>query len=112
RNLVWFFDQWLERADLPIVHLVELTASPKKDGTWEARLVVRQEGEPYRLALPLQFELADGGRVLRPAEGRRTREPRRVGLPASPRRVTVDPDGELLLGGSEREWAFSAQAGK
>jgi aminopeptidase N len=93
-NLQWFFDQWLRRPGF-----AELTTSWSFDETLIVRISQSSRFAPYRLTATVEVEEADGtinrSRVEIPAmhetqlsiDGRRTQRPRRV---------TVDPDGDLL----------------
>lgn len=87
-DLEWFFDQWLNRIDCP--HL---------SFQWEADAVVVkqvQEGEAYRLKLPLQWTDVDGNKVKEYFEiqAKETRLELRGGPVRTP---VVDPDVELLF---------------
>jgi aminopeptidase N len=110
RHLRWFFDQWLDRPGLPTVSLEDFRVTPSPNGQWEACFTVRQEGEPYRLILPLEFTLPGADPVQATVEVRRDREPVRIRLPARPIRVRLDPQGDLLLGREQREWEFPTAA--
>jgi aminopeptidase N len=93
-DLRWFFDQWLRRPGF-----AELSTSWTFDENLEVRISQGTRFPPYRLTVAIEVEEADGTimrtKVDVPAlnetqvaiEGRRTQKPRRV---------TVDPDGDLL----------------
>jgi aminopeptidase N len=93
-DLRWFFDQWLRRPGF-----AELSTSWSFDQTLEVRISQGPRFAPYRMMMTIEVEEADGtvtrARVDVPAtresrlaiEGKRTQKPRRV---------TVDPDGDLL----------------
>ncbi len=93
-DLRWFFDQWLRRPGY-----AELTTSWTFDESLILRVSQGSRFAPYRLTAIVEVEEADG-HVMRykvdvPAmqeaqlsiEGRRTQKPRRV---------TIDPDGDIL----------------
>jgi aminopeptidase N len=89
-----FFRQWLFRAGLP-----EVSVGWRWDeATRQAALDVAQlqAGEPYELDLELAFAVGDHVER-RTAAIRAARSTLRVGLPAAPSAVAIDPDGWLLL---------------
>jgi hypothetical protein len=45
RELGAFFRQWLERSDTPVLKIS--ASSTEKSGSWQVKLVVRQDGTPY-----------------------------------------------------------------
>lgn len=93
-DLKWFFDQWLRRPGF-----AELTTSWSFDESLILRVSQSTRFAPYRLTLTVEVEEADGTinrshvdvSALQESqfsiEGKRTQ---------TPRRVTVDPDGDLL----------------
>lgn len=93
-DLRWFFDQWLRRPGF-----AELNVSWAYNDALELQISQGTRFAPYRLTVTVEVEEADGtiarSRVEVPATsdskvpvgGRRTQKPRRV---------TVDPDGDLL----------------
>jgi len=94
RDLAPFFRQWLDRPGLP-----DLSVGWRWDeGTRQVVLdvVQRQGGEPYELDLDLAFPVGDAVER-RAVTLRRASESARVGLPAAPSALELDPDGWLLL---------------
>ena len=93
-DLRWFFDQWLRRPGF-----AELTTSWSFDESLEVRISQGPRFAPYRMTVTIEVEEADGTvmrakvelQAMRESqlaiEGKRTQKPRRV---------TVDPDGDLL----------------
>jgi aminopeptidase N len=93
-DLRWFFDQWLRRPGF-----AELTTSWTFDQTLALQVSQGTRFGPFRMTVTVEVEEADGtiarSKVELPATresvlqvgGRRTQKPRRV---------TVDPDGDLL----------------
>ncbi len=55
QDLTWFFSQWVERSGAPVLVLDEATRD--SDGV---HVRLRQEGDPYRLLVPLTVLAADG----------------------------------------------------
>jgi aminopeptidase N len=94
RDFRWFFDQWLTRPGYP-----QLTVSWEYDETLTAHVMQAPKFGAYRLRLPVEIEDANGvisrttlevpasGNVRLTFDGRFTQRPRRV---------TFDPDGDML----------------
>ncbi|MDF0603222.1 M1 family aminopeptidase [Psychromarinibacter sp. C21-152] len=93
RELGWFFDQWISRAGLPRVEIVEAALRETADGT-VASLSLRQESPAYRLRVPLVFALPSGPehRIVELSEERESVD---ILLAARPRTVRLDPDFDL-----------------
>jgi aminopeptidase N len=54
RNLSWFFRQWADENGQPHITIKEVDVKNMK-GKFTVNLVLRQEGRPKRLALPVTF---------------------------------------------------------
>ena len=97
RDLRWFFDQWLRRPGYP-----ELATTWSYDPTARrVYLVVQQRPRfgNFRFPLVVEIERADGAVVRATVEvpaAPNTRLELPLTLDASPRRVTLDPDAQLL----------------
>jgi aminopeptidase N len=94
QDLLPFFRQWLYRPSLP-----DLSVGWRWDeGARQVVLdvVQLQGGEPYELDLDLAFPVGDTVER-RTVTLRRASESVRVGLPAAPSALELDPDGWLLL---------------
>ena len=94
QDLRWFFAQWVERPGAPVLALDE-TAAGRVPGdgvseTWHLTVRVRQEGRPFRLAVPLDIAMKDitETRWLTISHSEETIE---LALPKQPLRVQLDP---------------------
>ena len=101
-ELGWFFPQWWQREGHPILE-VELGEAPPGAAGTQALVVVRQvqEGEAYRLRLPLLLRgaSANDAHVVE----LRTREDRfLLDVSGAPLRVVADPEGRMPI-----EWRSS-----
>jgi aminopeptidase N len=87
RELGWFFEQWLERPNCPV-----LQVEPRDGGV---AIVQVQEGTPFRFSLDLAWLDAAGAAQTRriPVAEARTD----VDLPAGWTGLTLDPDVKLLF---------------
>ena len=56
RDLSWFFDQWLDRPDLPRITL----GTVDRTGDRAVRVALQQAGSIYRLRVPVQIETSQG----------------------------------------------------
>jgi aminopeptidase N len=59
RNLSWFFRQWVDEAGQPHITIKEVDVK-NMNGEFTVNLVLRQEGRPKRLALPVTFNGLEG----------------------------------------------------
>jgi aminopeptidase N len=102
----WFFEQWTERPGVPIVSLANVKRLPG-DGNTLIRGEIVQEGKPYRLAIPVVVEAANGKTVTKIVETTgavTTFEMRSVFPPAT---LRLDPEGTVLMAGGKGEEPFS-----
>lgn len=60
-DLSWFFNQWIARKGVPSVEVSELRVVMKK-GVPTVAFDLRQQGEPYRLTLPVRITTESGGK--------------------------------------------------
>jgi aminopeptidase N len=60
-DLSWFFHQWIMRKGVPSVEVNELRVVMKK-GVPTVAFDLRQQGEPYRLTLPVRITTESGGK--------------------------------------------------
>jgi aminopeptidase N len=89
-----FFRQWLFRSGLPGLSVAWRWEEATRQAVLE--VVQLQAGDPYELDLDLAFGVGD--RVERRTVAiRGAKETLRLGLPAAPTTLQVDPDGWLLL---------------
>ena len=61
RDLSWFFRQWVEEAGQPQIAIKKLEID-QKNRQYSVNLVLRQEGQPKRLTLPVTFTGPEGDR--------------------------------------------------
>jgi aminopeptidase N len=86
-DLGWFFQQWLQRADAPRLHLADVTQKPG-----EIAFTLRQDEPPYRLRVPvaLRRDGGDGETRIAELDGRERRFVWPVSAPVA--ELAVDPD--------------------
>jgi aminopeptidase N len=94
QDLVPFFRQWLYRPGLPELGVGWRWDEAARQVELEASQL--QGGEPYELDLDLAFRVGDAVEQ-RTVRLRRASESVRIGLPAPPSTLDLDPDGWLLL---------------
>jgi hypothetical protein len=93
--LRWFFRQWVETRGAPQLALAEVRRT-RESTDWTVSGTIRQQGETYRLEVPLTLTSA-GGKIFRQAvriSGVRT--PFTFTVPTRPERLDVDPDSHLF----------------
>ena len=95
KNLDPFFEQWLIRADLPLLTLT-IDSIAEKDGQLDLALTLRQlQEKPYQLTVPLDIVTAKGKQQqtvsLSGPETKLT-----VSLEDYPTQVTADPNYDLM----------------
>jgi aminopeptidase N len=93
RSLEGFFRQWLYRPGIPDLRVAWRWDETGREAVLDVEQV--QPGEPYELDLDVAFRLPDGD-AKRTLSLRGARESVRVGLPAAPSALEVDPDAWLL----------------
>jgi aminopeptidase N len=59
QNLEWFFSQWLTRTGAPRLR-IESAERQAIAGRWQVRVTLAQEGQSYRLRVPIRFETDQG----------------------------------------------------
>ena len=95
QDLRWFFEQWIERSGAPMVSLGEPGArrTTGEDGreAWRLTVQVRQDGKPFRLAIPLRIVMhgAAETRWMTISQAETTAE---FVFPHQPSAVLLDPD--------------------
>lgn len=96
----WFFDQWLTRTGGPVLRLA--SAETKREGGMNvvtAQIV--QQGQPYRLRVPVLLEAQDGTSTRTLAEVSEATSTVKLSLKSPPKRLVVDPDGAVLMAGAD-----------
>jgi aminopeptidase N len=61
QNVTWFFRQWVDEVGLPNIVIKEVNVKKMSDG-FAVNLVLRQDGRPKRLPMPVTFKGQDGER--------------------------------------------------
>ncbi len=98
RDYGWFFEQWLNRGGVAVVGL-----AGAKQAEGAVTLDIAQEGVPYRLRIPVTIELANGQIVRKIVEVKSSRESVSIPILSIAKKVTLDPDGTLLIAGLKTE---------
>ena len=61
QDLKWFFDQWLNRIDVPILEITSCSARPTNDNKWKIALSLKQaQDEFYKLKIPIAITTSQG----------------------------------------------------
>lgn len=96
QNYRWFFGQWLARKGVPMVALAHTTV--RKDGNgYTVETDVIQEGDPYRLRMPVLLETAGGGSTLMSYDVDGSSTHLTFKTTAAPSLLRLDPQGEMLF---------------
>ncbi len=96
----WFFDQWLNRGGVPVVRLANVKLSRSGDETVVSGELI-QEGDPYRLHIPIVLEMPEGESLRQTVEARGSATPIRLVTRGTPKRLAVDPEGNTLLAAAD-----------
>ena len=94
RDLVWFFDQWLERAGAPRIELINAESS-NANGEHRVTLTIRQSSPAYRIRLPIIVDAARGSRRYEVAL-EQTEQTFELTMGHKPLAVHIDPDFGVL----------------
>ncbi|MDA2931853.1 M20/M25/M40 family metallo-hydrolase [Nitrospinae bacterium AH-259-F20] len=94
KDLHGFFNQWLRRTGGPVLALRKMVVRPSAGG-FLVEGTLAQEGEPYRLAVPVRLE-AGGPTKEVTLELAGASVPFAFETNALPRAVAIDPDGHLF----------------
>ena len=90
RNLSWFFRQWVDEVGQPQIAIKKIEIN-NKNREYTVNLVLRQESQPKRLALPVTFKGPEGDRNFQVELDRRERS-YSFRLNFQPEAVVVDKD--------------------
>lgn len=101
----WFFAQWIGRVGLPRVRLENMTSRPEAQG-FVVRGVIVQEGDPYRLRLPIVVKTQAGKSLHQTLDAEGARTPFELHTPSAPVRLTLDPDNLLPLATTTEQATF------
>ncbi|MGC8668690.1 MAG: M1 family metallopeptidase [Chthonomonadales bacterium] len=96
KDYAWFFRQWIYRAGVPVL-AAAAGAVRRESAGYVVELHLRQEGEPYRLRIPVLIRGADGSSARRMIAVQGAAASVRLELPFRPKSVTLDPDGNVLM---------------
>jgi aminopeptidase N len=92
----WFFAQWMRRKGLPHVRLENVRSGREGNGFVVQGDIV-QDGEPYRLHLPLRLDTQNGQAIKQTLEVAGPRTAFQIQSMSAPARVTLDPANVLPL---------------
>lgn len=101
QDLAWFFRQWVEKAGAPILKLNKPILE-QKEGRYMVHLEVEQEGQTYRLDVPIEIETEEGTEKVRLSCSFGGEKPSlekcqiSTALKAKPLSVSVDPEQHLF----------------
>jgi len=98
----WFFDQWINRKGVPVLKLANVQKK-QEGGEYVITGEIVQEGEPYRLFIPLSVEVDDGAPARAVVEVRGGLSQVRIVTKSAPKTLTMDPGGNLLIAGAAVE---------
>lgn len=94
QDYTWWFDQWVRRKGLPSLKWENVKMAKAGDG-FEVTADLVQEGEPYRLRVPIWLDLASGATLRTDQEISQARTPVKLHAAAAPHRLLLDPDRHL-----------------
>ena len=90
-DLSWFFAQWIGRKGSPSLSVGEVTATRNEDGAYVVSAEVLQDGEPWRLDVPVVVRHSGGeSEQIVAVAGPKTTVT--FEIPNPPRSVAIDPD--------------------
>ncbi len=92
----WFFDQWTQRKGLPRVRLANVVSRESGNGYMVEGDIV-QEGEPYRLRLPLSVQSGDDKPQRQNVDVGGSQTHFQIASVSRPTRLTLDPENILPL---------------
>jgi aminopeptidase N len=95
----WFFDQWIERAEIPAYRWrAEIAPAADAEGMWTVTLRVEQEGvsESFRMPVPVKVEFRDRSESVYLVVVDGAEVVKELRLPKRPAKVTFNPDREIL----------------
>ncbi len=92
----WFFEQWVERTGFPSVQLSNIR-SIQIDGEMEINGELVQDGNPYRLTVPLTLQVLNGNLLKTVIEVKSKRTPFTFRTNLHPIKLQIDPDAAIPL---------------
>lgn len=101
----WFFREWVDGTAIP-TYTFSWKAEPAPDGRTMLKFRVRQEDVPadFFMPVPLEIELADGGRVVIRVNVRGASTVAQLALPSKPAKVHLNPLESVLANVKEEGW--------
>ncbi len=103
KDLKWFWDQWLSRPGVPEVRLTAAEYSPS-GSEFELKLTVVQAVPAYKLPrVPVRVEFAEGEAMVVEVDLNGPSTTLSLRSPKVPTKVTLDPEGNVLMAGSAGE---------
>ncbi len=94
-DLRWFFRQWVEQAGAPQLSLIGVQAKPGAQ-EWTVSGRIRQDGEVFRLELPLQLTTAAGETMAQTVRVTGADTPFAIQSASQPRLLAADPSSDLF----------------
>ena len=91
----WFFDQWTKRTGLPHIRFANVTSRRSGNG-YVVEGDIDQEGEPYRLRVPLRLQ-TDNKPLRQNLDITGAQTHFHLTSPVQPTRLTLDPENVLPL---------------
>ena len=101
QHLGWFFAQWVQRDDVPELRVEDVRVA-RKGANYDLDFVIRQNGKPFRLALPVTYRFEGGVRNIR-LNLATADQVFHVSLPGRPREIVLDPDYDVFRRPSLKE---------
>lgn len=95
-DLSWFFTQWVERPGAPRLAIQEARVQPQEDEGFWIRLRISQEGEAYRLLVPVLIQLDQDNIFRTILDLRGNDQVVSLWVPAEPHRLELDPEFETF----------------
>lgn len=105
RDLSWFFNQWLNRADCPDLALTgDPVAQSVQGGETEVRFTITQkQDDPYRLLVPVRIK-TEGGNVNKTVSLDCRKKTFLIQVSDTPSFVTIDPDFDIMRTLTKKEF--------
>jgi len=101
-DLRWFFSQWIDRAGAPIVRIGD-ARTVTEAGQRRVRFRLQQDGDPYRLQIPVAVETKTGQEEVAWVRLQSPSQTFDVPLSAQPARVKLDPGYDTFRRVNRRE---------
>ncbi|NIA08244.1 MAG: PDZ domain-containing protein [Nitrospiraceae bacterium] len=96
KGLSGFFRQWLQRKDVPILHIKNGSLTDLGNGIWRADFTIEQGTErPYSLSVPIVVD-TNSGRVLRTVQVDTSRKAVDIEIKGHVLGVSLDPGYDLM----------------